>query len=68
MSAESWTIPGPDGERIKTNNFNEVREFLRQKKMEREETQKLLLTTKTPPPPRFAEPAHRVPYMRVSLR
>jgi|GEM_PF-1452587 len=69
MPAESWFIPGPDGQRIKTNNFNEVREFLRQKEKERAEERKLILAGKTPPPPRFAAPAHRAPaHMKVSLR
>lgn len=65
MSAERWFIPGPDGTRKETNNFDEVRQFLRQKAEER----KLLIPKKTPPLPVFAAPAHRAPqHMRVSQR
>lgn len=68
MSAESWMVPGPNGQRVRTNNYEDVLVFLRKKKEERQKAQELLLTAKTPPPPRFADPARRAPNMRVSMR
>jgi len=65
MSAIRWTING------RAVTEAEARQIQREAQA-RAATEKAALTaankTKTPSPPRFAQPAHRAPSMRVSSR